>query len=134
MRQQTTDQSLAEVIADFLELGHLDNIIAMFRQDPSCLLLSGVLIGDERFKVRMGVAVLFEELVGMLPVSILDAALPSLALAMRPQQAPYVRGDAATVLATIGSAGALTVLAEFQHDPDPQLAEIVAEALALGVK
>lgn len=130
---QTTSQPLQDVIADFLELGHVDNIIAMFTQDPSCLLLSGVIIQDERFKVRMGMAVLFEELVMILPHTMLDNAVPSLLAAMG-HDAAYVRGDAAHLLATIQSATALTALVKFQHDPDPQVAEIACEALELGAR
>jgi len=128
---EKSSQQLREVIADFLELGHVDNIIAMFKQDPSCFLLSGALIQDERFKVRMGMAVLFEDLVTVMPHQVLDAAVPSLLEAMK-HDAPYVRGDAAYVLATIKSSNALSALVDFQHDPDPQVAEIVCEALGIG--
>lgn len=130
MMTENSKQSLPEVIADFLDMGHIDNIIAMFKQDPSCLLLSGALIQDERFKVRMGMAVLFEELVQMMPPTALDAAVPSLLAALQ-HEAPYVRGDAAYVLATIKSQKSLSALAGFQHDPDPQVAEIVCEALGI---
>lgn len=126
-------QPLTEVIADFLELGHVDNIISMFSQDPSCLLLSGAVIQDERFKVRMGMAVLFEELVTILPHAVLDSAVPSLLAAMG-HDAAYVRGDAAHLLATIQSSEALRALSKFQHDSDPQIAELVKEALELGVR
>lgn len=127
MSEESSSQ-LREVIADFLDMGHIDNIISMFKQDPSCLLLSGALIQDERFKVRMGVAVLFEELVAIMPHKELDAAVPSLLAAMQ-HEASYVRGDAAHVLSTIKSSNALRALAGFQHDPDPQIAEIACEAL-----
>ncbi len=123
-------QQLLDVIADFLEMGHVDNIIAMFKQDPSCLNMVGELIQQERFMVRMGVAVLIEELVPIMPLKILDAAVPSLVAAMN-HEAAYVRGDAAYVLATIRSSEALAALAGFQSDPDPQVAEIVCEALGL---
>jgi hypothetical protein len=131
MMRENSGQQLPEVIADFLEMGHVDNIIAMFRQDPSCLLLSGALIQDERFKVRMGMAVLFEELVAVMPPEGLDSAVPSLLAAMQ-HDASYIRGDAAYVLATIKSPNALRALAQFQQDPDPQIAEIACEALGLG--
>ncbi len=124
-----SNQQLIEVIADFLEMGHVDNIVAMFRQDPSCLPLSGELIQDERFMVRMGMAVLFEELAAVMPAGTLTAAVPSLA-PLTSHPAPYVRGDAAHLLATIGDASALQALAAFRVDPDPQVAAIADEALA----
>jgi len=125
---ESSSQQLQTVIADFLELGHVENIIAMFRQDPSCLALTGGLLQDERFKVRMGVAVLFEELVTLVPVSTLDGAVPSLQ-GLVDHAASYVRGDAAHILATIATPAALAALAGFREDPDPQVAEIVAEVL-----
>jgi hypothetical protein len=128
---ENSTQEVQEVIADFLEMGHVENIIAMFKQDPSCLLLSGVVIQDERFKVRMGMAVLFEELVTILPHTVFDTAIPSLLAAMG-HDAAYVRGDAAHLLATIQTTKALCALAKFQDDPDPQIAEIVSETMALG--
>lgn len=128
---EISSQQLIEVIADFLEMGHVDNIIAMFKQDPSCLPLSGELIQDERFMVRMGMAVLFEELVAAMPAAGLNAAIPSLAALSR-HSASYVRGDAAHLLATIGNAEALQALATFLHDPDPQVAAIAAEAMNTG--
>lgn len=128
---ENSRQQLLDVIADFLEMGHVDNIIAMFKQDPSCLTLAGELIQQERFRVRMGVAVLFEELTGVMPFKTLNAAVPSLLAAMH-HEAAYVRGDAAYVLATIRSTESLVALAKFQSDPDPQVAEIVCEALGLG--
>jgi len=47
------------VIADFLDMGHVDNIIAMFRQDQTLYDLAGDILNDERFMVRMGMVVLF---------------------------------------------------------------------------
>jgi len=54
--------------------------------------------------------------------------VPSLAAAMK-HEAAYVRGDAAYVLGTIKSPEALAVLASFQNDLDPQVAEVVREAM-----
>lgn len=125
---ESSRQQLREVIADFLELGHLENIVAMFKQDPSCLALTGELIQDERFRVRMGVAVLFEELVPLMPEPMLDGAVPSLQ-GLSAHAAAYVRGDAAHILATIGSSTAFAALAGFRADPDPEVAAIVREAL-----
>jgi len=124
-------EQLLIVIADFLEMGHVDNIVAMVKQEPSCLELAGELIQQERFKVRMGVAVLFEELAPVMPLQILAVAVPSLAAAMK-HAAPYVRGDAAYVLGLIKSPEALDALAKFQNDRDRQVAEIVREALGFS--
>ncbi|MBA3015396.1 MAG: HEAT repeat domain-containing protein [Proteobacteria bacterium] len=127
MDKSNTEQ-LTMVITDFLEIGHVDNIIAMFKQDHTCLTLTGALIQDERFKVRMGMAVLFEDLATALPKEVMSLAVPSLLKAME-HPAAYVRGDAAYLLMTIRSSEAMDALARFQHDPDPQVAEIIREGL-----
>ena len=44
-----SDQETRETIADFLEMGHVDNIIAMFKQEPSLYVWTGQLLDDERF-------------------------------------------------------------------------------------
>lgn len=122
---------LQTVIADFLELGHVENIVSMFRQDPDCLALTGALLQDERFRVRVGVAVLFEELPEVMSPALLDGAVPSLR-ALAGHEAAYVRGDAAHVLSLIGTPTALAALAAFRGDADPQVAEIVADVLDHG--
>lgn len=127
MTDISTEQ-LKSVIADFLNMGHVDNIIAMFKQDHSYLSMTGALIQEDRFMVRMGMAVLFEELTTTLPDEVMDLAIPSLLTAME-HPAAYVRGDAAYLLTTIQSPEALRVLALFQNDPDPQVVEVVREAL-----
>ncbi len=58
-----SDAETRKVIADFLEMGLADNIIAMFRQDETLYDWTGMLLNDERFMVRMGLVVVFEELV-----------------------------------------------------------------------
>ena len=40
---------MLQVIGDFLELGHVENIVAMFKQDRSLYNLTGALLRDERF-------------------------------------------------------------------------------------
>ncbi len=59
---EVSDAELKKVIADFLEMGHIENIVSMFRQDPQYYMWSGDILKDERFNVRLGMTVLFEEL------------------------------------------------------------------------
>ncbi|HKJ64757.1 MAG TPA: hypothetical protein VJ969_05110, partial [Desulfopila sp.] len=56
------DEELKKVIADFLEMGHVENIIAMFRRNPAYFDWSGELLEDDRFNVRLGLTILFEEM------------------------------------------------------------------------
>ena len=72
-----SDEELIKVVGDFLEKGLAANIVAMFKKEPELHRLSGELLKDERFMVRMGVAVLYEELAVMRPAEI-GLAIPGL--------------------------------------------------------
>lgn len=118
---------MLQVITDFLELGHAENIAAMFKQDRSLYNLTGDLLRDERFTVRLGTAVLFEELAVSHPEDI-TRAIPSL-LPLLQEQNPILRGEAATILGIIGSEAALQQLIKLKDDPDPQVREIIADIM-----
>ena len=118
---------LLHVIADFLELGHVENIVAMFKQDTKLYNLAGALIKDERFTVRLGTAVLFEELAEIRPNDI-KLAIPAL-LPLLQEENPLLRGEAATILGIIGSPAVLKDLELLTADPDPQVREIITDIL-----
>lgn len=121
------DPELLKVIADFLEMGHVENIMAMFKQDTSLYNLTGQLLRDERYMVRMGVAVLFEELVALKPDEVslaIHALLPLLT-----DETAWVRGEAANILGIIGSPEAISYLEPMLKDSDPQVREIAADFL-----
>jgi hypothetical protein len=123
---------LLKIIGDFLELGHVENIVAMFKQDTSLYSLTGDLIRDERFSVRLGTAVLFEELVTMRPDET-SLAIPFL-LPLLQEENPLLRGEAATILGIIGSPDALQHLRQHANDPDPQVLEIISDIINQGAK
>jgi len=127
MMKETEEQELLKVIGDFLEMGHVENIMAMFKQDSSLYNLTGALLQDERFMVRMGVAVLFEELVKIRPEEV-ALAIPSL-LPLLKDDTPWVRGEAVNILGTIGTSEALEQIRPMANDPDPQVREIAADFL-----
>jgi len=118
---------LLHVIADFLELGHVENIVAMFKQDTNLYNLAGELIKDERFTVRLGTAVLFEELAEIRPNDI-NLAIPAL-LPLLQEENPFLRGEAATILGIIDSPAVLKDLELLTDDPDPQVREIITDIL-----
>ena len=118
---------MLQVIGDFLELGHAENIVAMFKQDRSLYNLTGNLLRDERFTVRLGIAVLFEELAANHPEDI-PLAIPSL-LPLLQEKNPILRGEAATILGIIGSDTALKQLITLENDPDPQVREIITDII-----
>ena len=121
---------LISVIADFLEMGHVENIMAMFKQDTALYGLSGELLRDERFMVRMGMAVLFEELKVIRPQEV-TLAIPAL-LPILGEETPWMRGEAVNLLAIIGTPEALAHLKPLADDPEPQIREMVQDILAVS--
>lgn len=126
---EVSREELLRTIADFIEMGHVANIVAMFKQDLSYYELVGELVRDERFMVRMGMAVLFEELAAVRSAAELNLAVAPLQELLT-DETPYVRGEAATLLAIINTPESLEALQVLQGDPDPQVAEIVTDALS----
>ena len=118
---------LITVIGDFLEMGHVENIMAMFKQDTSLYALSGDLLRDERFMVRMGMAVLFEELKAIRPQEV-ALAIPAL-LPELDEETPWMRGEAVNLLAIIGTPEALAHIKPLADDPEPQIREMVRDIL-----
>lgn len=121
------DIDLCKVIGDFLELGHVENIISMFKQDSKLYGLIGDLLRDERFAVRLGVAVLFEELAKVKPDDV-PLAIPVL-LPLLKETNPVLRGEAATILGIIGGDEVMENLQVLRNDPDQQVLEIVLDIL-----
>jgi hypothetical protein len=127
---KVSDEELLKVIADFLEMGYVENIVAMFKQEPRYYQWTGDLLRDERFAVRLGVSVLFEYLVEERPEQI-ELAVPSLARALR-HKASWTRGEAVSVLAIINSSESRALIKTMIDDPAPEVADIAREILAEG--
>ena len=124
---EVSDTELKKVIADFLEMGHIENIVSMFRQDPQYYMWSGDILQDERFNVRLGLAVLFEELKEIQPDE-LSKAVPSL-LPLLENENALMRGEAVSLLGIIGTAEARSLIKAKQNDPSPQVREMVEMVL-----
>jgi hypothetical protein len=120
------DEEMIKTIADFIEMGHIDNIIAMFKQKTDYYRLTGELIQDERFMVRMGIVLLFEELGVERPKEI-SLAIPFLTPLLTEKTPRYVQGEVLTILGMIGGAEALGYVQRYLDHPDPQLAEIAGD-------
>ena len=123
------DEETRKVIADFLEMGLADNIIAMFRQDETLYDWTGMLLSDKRFMVRMGLVVVFEELVKSEGPAKTARAIESLVPLLEKATPAYVRGEAATILGLIGTEEALRHIRTLIDDPDPQVREITRDLL-----
>ncbi len=120
---RVSDAELKRVIADFLDQGHVENIVAMFRREPKYYGWTGDLLRDQRFSVRLGISVLFEELRQIQPEK-LDLATPSLAELLAAEE-PLLRGEAISLLGIIGSERALALIHSCRNDPDTQVREMV---------
>ncbi|NLB05467.1 MAG: HEAT repeat domain-containing protein, partial [Desulfobulbaceae bacterium] len=122
-------EGLLQVIVDFLAMGYADNIVAMFRQEPRYWEWTGRLLTDERYAVRLGVLVLFEQLVVLCPEK-LPLAIPSLAEQLD-NPVDWVRGEAVSVLGLIASDEALDLVRSRLDDRSPQVREIAHDILGL---
>ncbi len=122
-RNSVSDQELKQVIADFLDQGHVENIVAMFRREPRYYTWTGDILRDQRFSVRLGISVLFEELLLIQPDK-LDLAIPSL-LELLAADEPLLRGEAISLLGIIGNETAMELVRQRQDDPDSQVREMV---------
>jgi len=101
--------------------------VAMFKREPAYFDWTGEILDDERFAVRVGVSVLFEELKKIQP-EMLERAIPSLVRLLTSDSAT-MRGEAVGVLGLIGTATAINYIRSMNDDPSPQVREMVALAL-----
>lgn len=127
-RDKISDEEMIAVIADFLEQGLVANIVSMFKVDTSYYGLVGDILKDERYAVRIGISVLFEELKEARPQDV-ALALPALIPLLDQSTPAYVRGEAVSVLGLIGGVKALDLLRPLVDDEDIQVAEIAKDFL-----
>ncbi len=127
-KTEVSDQELKKVMADFLDQGHVENIVAMFRREPKYYEWTGELLNDERFSVRLGVSVLFEELQAIQPDK-LPLAIPSLVKLLDSEES-LIRGEAVSMLGLIGTKEAIAKVHQLHKDPNPQVREMVQLVLA----
>jgi HEAT repeat protein len=117
----------ADDVAAFLEQGLLENLVILFRSEPSLYPLLAELLSDDRIGVRLGTSALVESLADDDPGGsgrAVDALLPLLA-----HENPVVRGDAAYLLGILGRQEALAGLRAIETDENADVREAVDEAL-----
>lgn len=127
IQDTVSDEETKKVIADFLELGHVENIIAMFQHDPTYYSWVGELLVDQRLNVRLGLFILFEELKLTEPKTI-TLAINSL-LPILHHEEPLFRGEALSLLGIIGDPLTIPVITRALDDPSPQVREMAAMVL-----
>ena len=118
---------LIKMIADYMEGGFLDNIIAMFRQDGNLYAHVGELLTDERMKVRIGVTALLETLKTEDPENV-RKAMPYI-LPLLQNKNPVIRGDTAYLIGLIGNNEEIPALQKLIGDEDENVRSIVSEAI-----
>ena len=123
-----SDSELKSVIADFLEMGHVENIVAMFRSEPLYFAWAGDILRDERFNVRLGLTIVFEELKES-GCPGLEKAIPALQ-ELLDNESSLLRGEAIGILGLIGTREAIWLIRGMSSDPNPQVREMVELALA----
>jgi hypothetical protein len=120
-------ESTIKMIADHMENGFLENIVAMFRQDKSYYPHIGDLMGDERMQVRIGTFALVETLMAEDFESIVSA-IPGIAKLLKDEN-PTIRGDAAHLLGIIGHKDALPFLSAISDETSALVRETIEEAI-----
>ena len=96
------------MLRDYMEKGFLENIIDMFRQDPSLWAHVPEMITDERSRVRIGTVALVETMASSQPDHALRA-LPDIALKLSHPE-PTIRGDVVFLLSGMGIPEVLSYL------------------------
>ncbi len=121
------DQELSSMLQEYMGKGFLENIIDMFKHDPSLFRFIPDLISSDNTRVRIGTVALVEELRDLYPDEI-EKVLPSL-IGLIKEGDVTLRGDIAYLLSIINTPSALEALRSLCNDEYPQVREIAEEAL-----
>ena len=122
------DQEMKDMLIDYMGKGFLDNIIALFRQDPSVYRFLADMLGNDNIRVRLGATALVEELAREHRIE-LKSAVPGVVALLRHEN-PTIRGDAASVLGMIRDDASAGALQECLQDSHPGVQEAARDALA----
>jgi hypothetical protein len=121
------DAEMRSMLIEYMGKGFLENIIALFKQEPELMRFIPALASAEEMAVRLGITALVEEMVGDHREQ-LRAAVPGL-IELLNSENPTVRGDTAYLLGLIGDRAAVTGLQRLLQDPQAAVREIAGEAL-----
>lgn len=114
-------------VAGFLEKGLLENLVLLFKAEPSLYGHLGELLSDERIVIRLGASALVEGLAEEDPDRTGRAAAALLPLLESVN--PVLRGDAAYLLGFLGREEALEpLIALAENDVDAEVRDAAAEA------
>lgn len=122
-----TDNEMRDMLVEYMGKGFLENIEALFKQEPSLARFIPDMISQENVGVRLGTTALVEELAPDY-AAILKHAVPGL-ITLLSNENPTVRGDAASLLGTIGDASARESLSALLEDENAAVREVARIAL-----
>jgi HEAT repeat protein len=122
------DENMKAMLVEYMGRGFLDNIAALFRQEPSLCRMIPDLLGSESLHVRLGTVALVEELITSHREAV-RTAVPGL-VGLLKHENPTIRGDAASVLGTIGDFSAVAGLETSMTDDHAGVREAVQDALS----
>ena len=123
------DEETITMLRDYMEKGLLENIEAMFRQDPSLWAAVPEMITDERSRVRIGTIALAET---MAPKQSEDAALALEGIAEGLSHVePTIRGDVIFLMESMGLPEAMPYL---ERALDKEEHPVVCEALEDAIR
>ena len=122
-----SDREMIAMLVEYMAKGFLENIIALFKQEPDLMRHIAVLIADEQVVVRLGATALVEELVKS-HRSELRAAVPGL-VALLAHASPTIRGDAVNLLGIIGDPLSRAAIGGLMRDENAAVRMLAGEAL-----
>lgn len=122
-----TDTEFRDMLIEYMGKGFLENIIDMFKHDPSLFRFLPDLISSENPRVRIGAVALVEELKDLFGEKI-EEVIPLLKELLKTRDTT-LRGDVAYLLTIINTPSALETLRELCHDEDQDIREIAEDAL-----
>ncbi len=120
---------MKDMLIEYMGKGFLDNIIALFKQDDTVYRFIPDMLGAEQLQVRLGTVALVEELMAAGRRKELRAAIPGL-IGLLQHANPTIRGDAASLLGTLGEGSAKEALEKCLKDEHPMVREAAREALS----
>ncbi len=125
--QPLNDHEIKTMLIEYMGKGFLENIIALLKQDRSLFRFIADMLGNDNLRVRLGATALVEELAAGYRED-LRAAIPGI-IGLLGHDNPTIRGDAASVLGTIGDPSAIDALRASLNDGHPGVREIAQDAL-----
>ncbi len=111
------DAETTRMLRDYMENGFLENIIDMFRADPSLWSAVPDMIADERSRVRIGTIAIAEQFASTHKDEI-ARVLPDIAKGLKHKE-PTIRGDVVYLLSTFKIKEVLPYLEDaVLHEPN----------------